>query len=160
MARGFIVVALLAVSLAACDARRIEKLEEGFSTESDVRAQFGEPTLEQRLGDGSLRLEYTRQPEGHVNYEIVIGPDGKMASLRQLLTPANFARLQAGATQAQVRQALGAPGKVQAFPLKSEEVWEWRFLDGQESKLFWATFDKDGRLTTTTTVQDPRHTAS
>lgn len=160
MARGLIIVALVAGLLSGCDARRIEKLEEGFSTESDVRAQFGEPTLEIRQADGSLRLEYTRQPEGHTNYEIVIGPDGKMASLRQLLTPTNFARLATGATQAEVRQALGAPGKVQAFPLKSEEVWEWRFLDGQESKLFWATFDKQGRLVTTTTVQDPRHTAS
>ena len=87
---------LSAALLLACDARRIEKLEEGVATEADVRQQFGDPVTITEKADGSKLMEYPRQPEGSTNYLITIGADGKLSALRQLLTPANFARVQPG----------------------------------------------------------------
>jgi hypothetical protein len=78
----------------ACDEQRAARLEEGVSTEADVRREFGQPVQITQRPDGSKVLAYPRQPEGTTNYEIGIGPDGRMSSLRQLLTPANFARVQ------------------------------------------------------------------
>lgn len=147
----------MAVALAACDQQRIEKLEEGLSTEADVRRQFGEPTLITEKADGSKLFEYPRQPEGSTNYLIVIGADGTMSSLRQLLTPANFARVQAGMDQTEVRRMLGKPARTQRYAMKpDEDVWEWRFRDGTQSKLFTVTFDRQARVLSTATAEDPR----
>lgn len=52
-----------------------------------MRARFGEP---ERIWDepgGARTLEYNRQPAGHQNYMITIGPDGRMSALRQVLAP-------------------------------------------------------------------------
>ncbi len=81
--------------LAGCDNQAISELEEGVSTEADVRARFGEPDNVWDAPDGRV-FEYNRQPQGQKNYMITIGPDGRMAALRQVLTPQNFAKVQAG----------------------------------------------------------------
>jgi len=142
--------------LAGCDQKKIAELEEGVSTEADVRARFGEPAAVYEESNGDVTLEYPRQPAGQTNYMISIGPDGKMSSLRQVLKPANFAQITPGLTRAQVRRLLGLPAKTQTFELKDEEVWDWRFADGQEIKVFSVTFDREGHVITTATTLDPR----
>ena len=158
MRRQFVCLVLASLSLlAACDQERINRLEEGFATEADVRQQFGEPTLVVERADGSKLLEYPRQPEGRTNYVIQIGPDGKMSSLRQLLHPDNFARVQPGMAQTDVRKLLGRPAKTWNFPTKPDEaIWDWRFLDGQQRKVFSVTFGRDGQVLSSSTSDDPR----
>ena len=147
--------ALLAVAaLTACD--RPAKLEEGFSTEMDVRKEFGKPVTITANADGSRVFEYPRQPEGFKNFRIVIGPDGKMSSLRQLLNDDNFARVKPGLTQAQVLEQLGRPAAKRRYDLKNEEAWEWRYKPLNEAKLFTVTFDAGGRVTATASGDDPR----
>ena len=156
-----ILATLLAATalLSACDQQRIEKLEEGVATEADVRKQFGEPKQIIEKADGSKVFAYPRQPEGSTNYEITVGADGKMTSLRQLLTPTNFAKVQAGMDQAEVRRTLGPAAKSQRYAAKpDEEVWEWRFMDGQQKKVFNVTFDRDAKVLSTATMDDPRET--
>jgi outer membrane protein assembly factor BamE (lipoprotein component of BamABCDE complex) len=156
------VVALLSSLLAlfGCDADRIAKLEEGMSTEADVRRAFGEPVTVTVLPDGSRMMEYPRQPEGWTNYEIRIGTDGVMSSLRQLLNEDNLARVQPGQTRAEVRTRLGRPARMQRYGLSNEEVWDWRFRPaGQTSKLFSVSFDAGGTVTATSVTEDPRETA-
>ena len=143
-----------ALSLSACD--RVEKLEEGLATEEQVRKEFGEPVTVTIDADGSRTFEYPRQPEGWTNYRIKFGPDGKMSSLRQLLNDDNFARIQPGMTQAEVRERLGRPAAMQKYALKNEEVWEWRYKPLQEPRLFSVTFDDQGRVRATATGDDPR----
>jgi outer membrane protein assembly factor BamE (lipoprotein component of BamABCDE complex) len=142
--------------LAGCDEQRAAELEEGISTETQVRQQFGEPVTVVTLADGSRVFEYPRQPEGWTNYFITLGPDGKMSSLRQVLTEANFAKVSTGMAQHEVRAILGRPARVQRFDLKHEEVWDWRFRVGQDARVFSATFDRDGRVTTTAIADDVR----
>jgi len=147
--------------LAGCDNQRVARLEEGVSTEADVRREFGSPAGQHRRADGSLLLEYPRQPEGWTNYEITIGADGKMSALRQLLTPANFAKVQPGMGQVDVRRTLGRPAKVQTFAAQpGQELWEWRFMDGPQKKVFHVTFDRDRNVAATAIQDDPRDTMS
>ena len=157
--RNLIVLLLAAGLLSACDPQRVEKLEEGLATEADVRKQFGEPVQITERADGSKVFAYPRQPEGATNYEIVIGADGKMASLRQLLTADNFARVQPGMAQGEVRRLLGKHARTQRFAMKpDEEVWTWRFVAGQQKKVFEVVFDRDARVLSTNTSDDERET--
>jgi outer membrane protein assembly factor BamE (lipoprotein component of BamABCDE complex) len=150
-----IALAAALFTLAGCDQQRIAKLEEGVSTEADVRHQFGEPKAVFSEPDGSRTFEYPRQPAGQTNYFITIGSDGKMSALRQVLTPAEFAKVRPGLDKTDVRRLLGRPAKTQRFELKpDEEHWQWRWLDGQQSKLFSVSFDKDGKVTSSLISDD------
>ena len=146
----------LAGLLAGCDPQRISELEEGVATEADVRTRFGEPAAVYGETGGARTLEYPRQPAGQVNYMITIGTDGRMSALRQVLKPTNFARVEPGWDKLQVRRLLGLPAKTMRYELKNEEVWDWRFADGQEAKVFSVTFDRDGRVTSSATTLDAR----
>jgi outer membrane protein assembly factor BamE (lipoprotein component of BamABCDE complex) len=89
---------------------------------------------------------------------ISIGSDGRMTSLRQVVKPANFAKITATMEKDAVRRLLGRPARVQAYELKQEEVWDWRYADGQESKIFSVTFDPSGRVISTGSTLDPKET--
>ena len=149
----------VAVSTLGCDQQRIAKLEEGVATEADVRREFGEPKAVFNEPDGGRTFEYPRQPEGQVNYFITLGADGKMSALRQVLKPAEFAKVTPGLDKTEVRKLLGRPAKTQRFDLKpDEEHWQWRWLDGQQSRLFNVTFDRDGKVASSATADDMRST--
>lgn len=143
------------LALIGCDQQRIAKLEEGVATEADVRREFGEPAAVYAEADGARTLEFPRQPQGQVNYMITISADGKMSALRQVLKPAEFAKVTAGMDKAEVRRVLGKPAKTVRFDLKpDEEHWDWRWLDAQQPKLFSVTFDRDGRVIRTAAMDD------
>ena len=142
--------------LAGCDVQKIAELEEGVATEADVRARFGEPVAVYPEAGGARTFEYPRQPAGQRNYMITIGPDGRMSALRQVLQPATFAKVSPGMDHAQVRRLLGQPAQVQAYALKQQEVWDWRYLDGAEARQFSVTFDSAGKVVTSGSVIDPR----
>ncbi|MEQ1682179.1 MAG: outer membrane protein assembly factor BamE [Burkholderiaceae bacterium] len=149
---------LVLALLAACDPQRIAELEEGVATEAEVRARFGEPAAVYAEPDGARTFDYPRQPAGQVNYMITIGADGKMSALRQVLKPANFAKVLPGLDRAQVRRLLGRPARTQTYALKQEEVWDWRFADGGENKVFSTTFDVNGKVLSSATALDGRDT--
>ena len=116
-----LMAALLA--LLACDNQRISELEEGMSSEADVRARFGEPEKIWDAPNGGRTFEYNRQPAGHVNYMITIGTDGKMSALRQVLNKENFAKVQPGMMMEDVRKMLGKPMKVTPFEQLRDLHW-------------------------------------
>ncbi len=146
------------LALVACDTQRIAELEEGVATEADVRARFGEPEKVWDAPNGGRTFEYNRQPAGAKNYMITIGTDGKMSALRQVLTPANFAKVQPGMMMEDVRKMLGKPMKVTPYALKNETHYDWRYMDGvnsSDSKIFTAVFNTDLRVVSTGSVKDP-----
>ncbi|MDB5881705.1 MAG: hypothetical protein JWP43_1583 [Ramlibacter sp.] len=150
----FMIFALL--SLLGCDPQRISELEEGVATEADVRAKFGAPENIWDGPGGERIFEYNRQPAGQKNYMISIGPDGKMTALRQVLTPANFAKVQPGMMMEDVRKLLGKPMKRTPYPLKSEVAWDWRYLEPPNtSMIFTVWFSPDYRVLRTSTMLDP-----
>ena len=149
----------IVLGLLGCDQQRISELEEGVSTEADVRAKFGEPEKVWDAVDGGRIFEYDRQPAGQKNYMITIGLDGKMSALRQVLTPENFARVQPGMMMEDVRKMLGKPAKVSRYALKQEVDYDWRYLQPPNSAMvFTVTFDPDFRVLRTGSVPDPEAT--
>ena len=58
-----------------------------------------------------------------------------------------------------MRRTLGKPAKTQRYAMKpDEDVWEWRFMDGQQKKVFNVTFDRDAKVLYSATADDPRET--
>ena len=148
-------LALVLLVAAGCDPQRISELEEGLSTEVDVRDRFGPPDQVWDEGNGSRTLEYNRQPAGQRNYMITIGPDGKMSALRQVLTPENFARIQAGMGMDEVRRRLGKPAKVTPYALSGETHYDWGFLEPPNTAmLFTVVTDRSLRVLRTQTTPD------
>lgn len=148
---------LLVVLLGACDQRAISELEEGASTEADVRDKFGSPEAVWDGPDGAQIYEYNRQPAGYQNYQITIGADGKMLALRQVLNPRTFALIQPGMQMEQVRRMLGKPMKITTYDLKRETHYDWRWRDGpneSDSKIFTVVFNPDLRVVSTLSVAD------
>ncbi|WP_427915531.1 outer membrane protein assembly factor BamE [Ramlibacter sp. MMS24-I3-19] len=142
--------------LGGCDRDRIGKLQEGVSTEADVRAAFGQPENVWDEPGGARTLEYNRNPEGRQNYMVTVGPDGKMTSLRQVLTPATFERIQPGMPMEQVRRMLGKPAKKTPYALQAQEAWDWRWLQPPNVPMvFTVWFDRDLHVQRTTTGPDP-----
>lgn len=137
---------LTLLSLAGCDNQRIRELEEDFSTEADVRARFGEPERVWPESDGGHTLEYNRQPAGHQNYMITIGPGGKMTALRQVLAPHNFENVRPGMTEEQVHRLLGKPARQVFYELKQQGEWYWNWADGTRRMDFTVVFDKSGHV--------------
>ena len=139
--------AISALALVGCDEQKIKELEEGLSTEADVRAQFGEPERVWSEEDGSRTFEYNRQPAGAKNYMITIGTDGKMSALRQVLAPHVFAKIVPGMDENEVRRMLGKPAKMMTFKLKQETDWDWNYIDPPTRDMqFTVTFGPDGRV--------------
>lgn len=154
------VLASLLSLLTACDPARVAQLEEGVSTETQVRQQFGDPVTVTLQSDGSRVFDYPRQPEGWTNYRITIGPDGKMSALRQLLHAGNFARVQPGMDQDQVRELLGRPARMQHWARTGELEWTWRFRpDDNRSQVFSVFFGTDARVLRSSIGDDPREQA-
>lgn len=144
--------------LSVCDPQRIGELEEGVSTEADVRERFGSPEAIWDAPDGAQVYEYNRQPAGHRNYMITIGADGRMAALRQVLTPHQFAQVLPGMPMESVRRMLGKPMKVSQYATSGHTHYDWRYLDGpnaSDSKVFTVVFDRDLRVVSTQSVRDP-----
>lgn len=151
---GTLAAALL---LAGCDPQRISELEEGVATEADVRARFGEPEKIWDGTGGSRILEYNRQPAGQQNYMITVGADGRMTALRQVLAPANFARVQPGMMMEDVRRTLGKPARTSTYALKNENAWDWRYLEPPNTAMvFTVWFSPDYRVLRTSSAPDPQ----
>jgi len=147
-------VAASICTLVACDQQKINALEEGLSTEHDVRKAFGEPETIWPEADGARTLEYPRQPMGHSNYMITIGSDGVMTALRQVVTPHVFEQIQPGMTQEQVRRMLGKPAKRMTYALKQETDWDWNYIDPPSREMeFTVTFGDNGTVKYTASRQ-------
>jgi SmpA / OmlA family len=131
------------LGLAGCDQQRISELEEGVATEADVRTRFGEPEKIWDAADmASVPLPRTT-------------PDGKMSSLRQVLSPQNFKLVIPGMSMEQVRKLLGKPMKVTPFVLKKQTEYDWRYLSSPtQPYIFTTVFDADLRVVSTGSAEE------
>lgn len=154
---AYLIGALALIGLAGCDAVNMKELKPGVSTGYDVRDKFGTPGIEWRNDDGSVTWEYTRQPEGTECFMVTVGPDNVLKSIENVLTPQNFARVQAGWTKDQVRRLLGKPRSVQVFAMKKEEVWDWRLPPEVSAEVFFNIhFGENGQVSTTSRTVQPQ----
>lgn len=157
MLRKLLVV--VALVLAACDARMLD-LKPGVSTAADVTKAMGPHTLEWKEQDGGATWEFPRGPAGVVTYMVTLGKDGVLKEIRQVLTDANFARLQPGLSQDEVRRMVGRPAQTMKFPNLQEDVWSWKYETGpNEQWMFHVHFslaDQKVKRTSRNRVGEPQ----
>ena len=137
--------ALLTALLPACDLINLPQIEPGKTTAAEVRKRMGEPSAIFSEQEGEEIWEYSRQPNGVHSYHITIGPNQMVTRVSQILTPANYAKIQPGMNKTAVRRILGKPGSIQPFDNLGEEVWEWR-IEGDmptEETYFNVYFSQD-----------------
>ncbi|MCS6997311.1 MAG: outer membrane protein assembly factor BamE [Casimicrobiaceae bacterium] len=136
--------------LAACDRVATGELQPGFSTVTDLRAKMGEPRVIYREQGREIWV-YPLGPEGVKTYFMSVSPDGKLTAIDQVLTEANFARIQPGMTRQEVEAIIGPPGREARYAMTPNEVThKWRFLRGNEAIFFDVTYTlPDGRVKAT-----------
>jgi outer membrane protein assembly factor BamE (lipoprotein component of BamABCDE complex) len=162
--RAFVLWALI-VGMVACDSGgrvledlRLARLKEGQSTEQDVRAAFGPPQAVRETAGGGKGYVYPLGPEGAHTLLLKIDERGIYRGREDLLTRENFGRVTAGMKESDVVALLGPPGRRQAYQLKQETAWEWRFNDGAETRMFVVMFNTSGQVVSTAIEEDPRRT--
>jgi hypothetical protein len=153
--RGFLVMLGALLTLLGCD--RTSELRPGISTTAEIIDKLGRPTMEWQEGTDKV-WEYPFTPEGTRNYMLTIGPGGVLKAMDQVLTPENFARVQPGMLQEQIRRLLGKPASIQFFALKQEEVWEWKEQTVQPAAdmRFAVHFSNTGVVTGTSRYENPK----
>ncbi|TAN13558.1 MAG: outer membrane protein assembly factor BamE [Burkholderiaceae bacterium] len=153
---GLALLTSLALSLGACDQAALDNLKVGVSTEADVIKYLGQPERIWPESGGARTFEYDRQPQGVRNYMVTIGADGRMTALEQVLTPANFARVQPGMDAEAVQRLLGKPARKVPYKLKNQIVWTWKFLEPpNETKGFDVVFGPNERVISSAVGPNP-----
>lgn len=155
------VLVVVTMVLPACDSRgrpfedlRLARLNEGESSEQDVRKLFGEPAAVRDL-TGGKGLIYPLGPEGPHTLLLKIDAKGKYQGREDLLTRGNFERVTRGMKELDVLVMLGRPVNTEKYPLKQHSAWEWRFIDGSNTRLFVVTFDAAGTVVETAVEDGP-----
>ena len=130
--------------LASCASYSGSGLKPGDATLADVEGVMGKAAMRWQNADGSIQLAFPRGPAGFHTYMAMIGPDGRLQSLNNVLNMKNFARVQQGMNEEQVLRILGPTTCAKAyFAARDELVWNWRYLDDfRASAHFFVLFDK------------------
>ena len=123
-------LALASLALSACAGIYAPPLPAG-TPEAEVVARLGAPTHVYPATERQSRvLEYMTGPFGQVTFMARIGPDGRLLSYEQALTPQTFARIRVGAdTRADVLHVLGAPSETTYLSLVRQEVWSYPYKE-------------------------------
>lgn len=156
-ARRLAAAVLAAALLAACDQQGrplehpgLDRLKPGVSGEADVRGIFGVPETIVQDRDGARTLQFPLGPEGPRTFFAIIGADGKLVRVWNVLVPETFARITPGMSREEVRVLLGRPGSVQSYPLKRQTAWEWKYIgEMHRDHIFYVMFDESGRVVST-----------
>lgn len=129
-------IAATLFSLAACAGYGGRGLVVGESSLDDALRVMGKPAMEWTLSDGTRQLAYPRGPMGLHTYMVRAAPDGKVSAIDNALTPATFARIQAGMSADEVLYLLGPsePGGTVYYSARNELAWEWRYCDDQNQR--------------------------
>ena len=126
------------------------ELQPGFSTVTDLRTKMGEPRVVYREPGREIWV-YPLGPEGTKTYFMTVTPDGKLQTIDQVLSEANFARIQPGMSREAVEAIIGPHGREQRFAMTPNEVtFKYRFLRSNEPIFFDVTYTlPDGRVKAT-----------
>jgi hypothetical protein len=101
---------------------------------------------------GESFREYSHIPYGYER--ILYSRDGKEIGRQQLLTEANFKRIQPGMTEAELADVIGAGFATRGDYADGTHSLTWRYYDGVY-KLLHVTFGPDNRVIRYDTEWDP-----
>ena len=126
--------------LASCAV--VDKVPIGMSRE-DVLKTYGSPTQFINLPNDGTRLQYTFQPLGRKVVVVDLDAAGRVASVRQVLAEAEFARIEVGKwTRADVEREFGSPSLMTRFGNWQGDVMTYRWSDkGGADMFYWVYLD-------------------
>lgn len=119
-------LSVAAALLPGCDVVLVSDFTPGKSTAPEVRQRMGPPSAEYANDDGGFTWEYNRQPNGIETHMLTFGQDRILRKIDQVLSDEFFRRVTNGMGKDEIQRLLGKPGSSMTFPLKKEEVWDWR----------------------------------
>ena len=145
----------LCTALAGCATYDVSHIVTPGMAKGEVSALVGKPIAEGRLADDEVYWDYTRQPYGYTIYRVTFGPDERVREVRNLLTPENIRKLQAGMTQAEVSAVVGMSPDQKAYA-NGTHSWSYRYQDYGVIKLLHVIFDSGDRVLWYYSEWDPR----
>ena len=128
----------------ACSTYLGYELKPGDSL-AKVQQKLGQPAMRWQNENGSEKLAFPRGPMGYQTYMVVMGADGKLKHIDNVMNEQNHARIKPGMTQNEVLKILGPsyPHWTVYFERRDELVWEWRYCDTwSEAARFNVLFDQ------------------
>ena len=137
-------ICCLALLLAGCAASAFNagSLQPGTPREA-VIARLGQPTRAVPLAQGE-RLQYSLQPFGQYAWMVDLDAGGKVLRSRQVLTQAEFMRIQPGSwNRADVEREFGPPAKVDGVSSFDGPVLTYRWNDGSDM-FYFIYIDRQG----------------
>ncbi len=141
------------LTLGACAGAWLHPPQPGAAL-SEVRQRLGAPTAEHPLPDGGRRLEYASGPFGKHTWMADFDAEGRLRTFEDVLTEAQFARVEAGTTQEQLRKQLGQPSRVWAVRYHGQTVWSYRYFNSA-CLLFHVGITPQGIVEDTSYGPDP-----
>ncbi|OHC64595.1 MAG: hypothetical protein A2045_06555 [Rhodocyclales bacterium GWA2_65_20] len=120
-----------ALLLAACASYSGSGLIAGESGMDDVIRAMGKPSMQWTQSDGTRSLAYPRGPMGVHTYMVLIGANGKLQHVENVMDPRLFLRIDAGMSKDRVLRMLGPPDPSRTiyFEARDELVWDWLYCD-------------------------------
>ena len=111
-----------------------------------VIASAGQPQRVVPLPNGGQRLQYTLQPLGRYAFMVDLDPAGRVVQARQVLTEANFHRIEVDRwTRDDVLREFGPPAQIDGVASWRGPVWTYRWRDlGNSDMFYWVYFDPQG----------------
>jgi hypothetical protein len=114
------------------------------SSREQVIAQAGPPTRALPLPGGGQRLQYTLQPWGRYAFMVDLDAAGRVVRSRQVLTEAEFARIEPGKwTRQDIEREFGPPAMVDRVASWNGPVMTYRWM-GQGEMFYWVYLDPQG----------------
>lgn len=140
--------------LAGCAALEYPLAQPG-QTEAQAVAGIGPLTARYALPAGRERLEFAKGPYGRYTWMVDLDAQGRVASVQQVLAPAQFAQVRDGMPQDELLRLLGTPAD-RAAEGHQRLTWSWRYATND---CLWVrvTLGADGRVIGgAATMTDPR----
>lgn len=145
----------LALSLSACST--FHRTPTPGTSLADVTARLGKPDAIYPDPKGGQVLEYRGQPMGQFQHMARFNADGRLVSYDQVLTDANFAKIEPGRwMQADVLRNFGRPAETSRARASGFEVWSYRYKqDGIWNSFMNVYFNGRGEVHHTDVTPDP-----
>jgi hypothetical protein len=134
-----------ALVLAGCASYDGRGLMPGKSAEAEVVATMGTPAETLKRPNGDKVLFFPRLPLGRETYAAMIGPDGTLRGIDQVLTRDNVNRIAVNSTtRDQLRSLIGPPYRVVRAAFKPYDVWEYPWHVMEDRRMLWVSLSDDG----------------
>jgi len=127
------------------------------TTEAQALASLGNPTARIPLEGGGTRLQFSGQPSQQSVWNLDFDAAGRLVRREQMMNDAAFATIRSGkSTRQDILRDFGPPADIQAFPLKQETSYMYRYYaPGGFPAAMFVNFNPTGLVVGTQTGLDP-----